>query len=181
MKKFVIASLITLAAATASAANFVSLDIENVEVSVTSAKSTAQYLRVGKELAGLQLGLQSRTSRSDAGGSMYNSLEATVGKPVGQFTPFVGVGYDNGLNGAKNGQYEYGLVGVTTGTKVGPGFAFGGVKTRVNWDSSNPKQTVAFGTYSIPLTKAVSVNVNASRSYQDIKESAYGLGLTIGF
>ena len=113
MKKFVIASLITLAAATASAANFVSLDIENVEDSVTSAKSTAQYLRVGKELAGLQLGLQSRTSRSDAGGSMYNSLEATVGKPVGQFTPFVGVGYDNGLNGAKNGQYEYGLVGVT--------------------------------------------------------------------
>ena len=64
MKKFVIASLITLAAATASAANFVSLDIENVEDSVTSAKSTAQYLRVGKELAGLQLGLQSRTSRS---------------------------------------------------------------------------------------------------------------------
>ena len=59
MKKFVIASLITLAAATASAANFVSLDIENVEDSVTSAKSTAQYLRVGKELAGLQLGLQS--------------------------------------------------------------------------------------------------------------------------
>ena len=55
------------------------------------------------------------------------------------------------------------------------------LKTRVNWDSSNPKQTVAFGTYSIPLTKAVSVNVNASRSYQDIKESAYGLGLTIGF
>ena len=181
MKKLVIASVITLAAFAASAANFVSLDVETVKDSVTSAKSTAQYLRVGKEVAGLQLGLQSRTSRSGVGGTMFNSLEATAGKAVGQFTPFVGVGYDNGLNGAKNGQYEYGLVGVTTGTGIGPGYLFGGVKTRVNWDSANPKQTVAFGTYSVPVAKNVSVNLNASRSYQTIKESAYGVGLTIGF
>jgi hypothetical protein len=181
MKKLVIATFITLAAASASAANFVSVDIETVKDSVTNAKSTAQYVRVGKELAGLQLGLQSRTSRADAGGSMFNSLEVTAGKPVGQFTPFVGVGYDNGLNGAKNGQYEYGLVGVTAGRAIGPGYLFGGVKTRVNWDSANPKQTVAFGTYSVPVAKNVSVNFNTSRSYQDIKESAYGLGLTIGF
>ena len=181
MKKLVIASVITFAAFAASAANFVSLDIETVKDSVTSAKSTAQYLRVGKEVAGLQLGLQSRTSRSDAGGTMFNSLEATAGKAVGQFTPFVGVGYDNGLNGAKNGQYEYGLIGVTTGRAIGPGYLFGGVKTRVNWDSANPKQTVAFGTYSVPIAKNVSVNLNASRSYQTIKESAYGVGLTVGF
>ena len=100
---------------------------------------------------------------------------------IRQFIPFVGVGYDNGLNGAKNGQYEYGLVGVTAGRAIGPGYLFGGVKTRVNWDSANPKQTVAFGTYSIPVANKVSLNFNASKSYQDIKENAYGLGVGFSF
>ena len=179
MKKFAFASLVAIAAFTASAADFVSVDVDHVKNSAGQ-ESSAQYVRAGKTIGGIDFGLQSRTGVGNQGG-MFNSLEVTGGRKMGPVAPFVGVGYDNGLNGAKNGQYDYGLVGVTTGTKVGPGFAFGGVKTRVNWDSSNPKQTVAFGTYSIPLTKAVSVNVNASRSYQTIKESAYGVGLTIGF
>jgi len=95
--------------------------------------------------------------------------------------PFVGVGHDNGFNGGSGKYYQYGLVGATTGTKVGPGYALVGVKTRVNWDDANPKQTVGFTTYMVPITKSVSLNLNASKSWQDVKENAVGLGLGFTF
>ena len=116
---------------------------------------------------------------------MLNSLEATIANNKIGFagvTPFVGVGHDNGFNGADKGQFTYGLVGATTGLKVGPGFALLGVKTRVGSDEAvRTKQTVAFGTYSIPVANKVSLNLNASKSYQTIKEDAVGLGLTFSF
>jgi hypothetical protein len=113
---------------------------------------------------------------------MFNSLELTAGKAIGAFTPFVGVGRDNGMNGATGAGYTYGLVGGTLGTRVGPGFALIGAKTRVlSSEESRTKQTVAFTTYSIPLTKAVAANINLSKSYQDIKEDAWGVGLTFKF
>lgn len=180
MKKLLIASLVSISAL-AQAADYASVDVDHVRSGQGYSNSTAQYVRLGKEVQGLQLGVQSRTSVSSAGG-MYNSLETTVGKNVAGFTPFVGMGFDNGLNGAKNGDFRYTLAGVTTGTGVGPGYLLGGLKTRLTSSEANmTHQTVAFGTYSIPVTKGVALNINASKSYQDIKENAYGLGVGFSF
>ena len=181
MKKIAIATAIALAAGLASAADYVTVDVDHVKSNSGYASSTAQYVRAGKEVAGLQLGLQSRTSVSSSGG-MYNSLETTVGKNISGFTPFVGMGFDNGLNGAKNGDFRYTLTGVTTGTPVAGGYLLGGVKTRLTSTEANmTHQTVAFGTYSYPVAKGVAVNLNVSKSYQDIKENAMGLGVGFSF
>ena len=65
---------------------------------------------------------------------------------------------------------------------MGPGFLLTGIKTRVgSTEAVNTKQTVGFATYSIPVAKGVAVNLNASRSGQDIKENAWGLGLGFAF
>ncbi len=183
MKK--ILAIVALAiSGTAFAADYVSIDVDAVK-GVNGAKdSTAQYVRAGKQLGNYQLGVQARTATIDGGG-MLNSLEATVANNRVSFagvTPFVGVGHDNGFNGATGAAYTYGLVGATYGRPVGPGFALLGVKTRVGSDeATRTAQTVAFATYSIPLAKSVSVNLNASKSYQDIKENAMGVGLAFNF
>ena len=182
MKKF-IATLALGLAGTAFAADYVSVDVDNVQGLKGAKDSTATYVRAGKSFGSFQLGLQSRTATLDGGG-MLNSLEVTGANNVYSFagiTPFVGVGHDNGFNGGAGKSYQYGLVGATTGAKVGPGFALLGAKTRVNWDSANPKQTVAFATYMMPVTKTVSLNFNASKSFQDIKENALGLGVGFNF
>lgn len=181
MKKIAIASLIALSFA-ASAADFVSVDVDHVKDVTTKAVSQAQYIRAGKEIGGLQFGLQSRTAVANSGG-MFNSIEGTVGKSVGVLTPFVGVGYDNGANGAAKKDYTYGLVGATAGLSVGPGYALTGLKTRIgsNEVGADTKQTVVFTTYSVPVAKSLAVNFNVSKSYQDIKENAYGVGLTVRF
>ena len=179
MKKFAFASLLALASV-ASSAQYVSVDVDHVKTK-SGQESSAQYVRAGKTISGIDYGLQSRTGVGNNGG-MFNSIEFTAGSKMGPIRPFVGVGYDNGFNGAPAGSYTYGLLGATAGTKVGPGFAFGGVKTRVG--SSAPvetKQTIAFATYSLPLAKNIALNVNASKSYQDIKETAYGFGIGFGF
>lgn len=182
MKKIAIASLIALVAGAASAADYVSVDVDRVTDRTSNEVSTAQYVRAGKQIAGLQFGLQSRTSTNNTSGGMLNSLETTVGKQFGAVTPFVGVGFDNGFNGAKNADYRYGLVGVTAGAPIGPGFALAGVKTRVGTTAATETaQTVVFGTYSIPVTKQISANLNVSRSYQDIKENSMGLGFGFAF
>lgn len=182
MKK--ILAILALASSSAFAADFVSVDVDNVQGLKGGRDSVAQYVRAGKGFGDYQLNLQSRTATVDGGG-MLNSLEATIANnkvSVAGITPFVGVGHDNGFNGANNGQFTYGLVGATTGVKVGPGFALLGVKTRVGSDEVvRTKQTVAFATYSIPVAKKVSLNLNASKSYQTIKEDALGLGLTFSF
>ena len=181
MKKIAIATAIALAAGLASAADYVTVDIDHVNSKQGYADSTVQYVRAGKEVAGLQLGLQNRTSVSANGGT-YHSLETTVGKNIAGFTPFVGVGFDNGLNGAKNGDFRYTLAGVTTGTPVAGGYLLGGVKTRLTSTEANmTNQTVVFGTYSYPVAKGVAINLNLSKSYQDIKENAYGLGVGFSF
>ena len=165
----------------AFAADYASVDVDHVVSKGGYASSQAQYVRLGKEVAGLQLGVQSRTSVSENGG-MYNSLETTVGKNVAGFTPFVGMGFDNGLNGGKGADFRYTLAGVTTGTGIGPGYLLGGLKTRLtSSEATMTHQTVAFGTYSIPVAKGVAINLNASKSYQDIKENAYGVGVGFAF
>ena len=182
MKKL-IAILALGLAGSAFAQNFVSVDVDNVRGLSGAKDSTATYIRAGKEFGNLALGLQSRTATIDGGG-MLNSLELTAANNklnVAGLRPFVGVGHDNGFNGGSGKSYQYGLLGATTGAKVGPGYALVGAKTRINWDDANPKQTVAFGTYMLPLAKNTSLNFNLSKSYQDIKENAVGLGLGFNF
>jgi hypothetical protein len=130
------------------------------------------------------LGLQSRTANFKTGG-LVNSTEVTAANTkigIVGVTPFVGVGHDNGLNGAKGSPYTYGLVGATAGLPVGPGFALVGVKTRVGSDErTRTKQTLAFATYSVPVVKNIAIELNASKSYETIKENALGLGLNFSF
>ena len=180
MKKFITTVILASVSGLAVAADFASLEVDRVRDTKTRAESNAQYLRAGKDVAGLQLGLQARTQVWHQGG-MVNSLEGTVGKQVGAVNVFGGVGYDNGYNGAKNGNFEYGVVGASTGMKLGSVYAFGGAKTRVNWESANPKQTLAFAGVNVPLNKTFSVDVSASKSYQDIQERAAGLALRVAF
>ena len=114
------------------------------------------------------------------GAGLLNSLEMTAGKKFGMITPFVGVGHDNGFNGVS--PYNYGLVGVTAGYGIGPGYLLSGIKTRVGSNEKvDTKQTLTFATYSIPVNKTVSINLNASKSYQTIRENSFGVGLGFSF
>jgi hypothetical protein len=182
MKK-ILAILALAVSSTAFAANYVSVDVENVLGRDGAGDSTAQYIRAGKEIGGIQFGLQGRTATLKDNSGILSSVEVTAAKnsiSVLGITPFVGVGHDNGFNGGT--PYNYGLVGATYGRPVGPGFLLLGAKTRVGTTAATEtKQSVAFTTYSIPVAKGVSLNLNASRSYQDIKENAYGLGLGFSF
>ena len=182
MKKFAIAILSALSFS-AFAVDYASVDVENVTGRAGASNSVAQYVRAGKGFGDYQLGIQSRTARFDDG-LIVNSLETTIANnklSLGGVTPFVGVGHDNGFNRGQS--FNYGLVGATYGKPVGPGFLLLGAKTRVGSteDAARTKQTVGFATYSIPVAKNVSLNLNASRSGQDIKEKAYGLGLGFSF
>jgi hypothetical protein len=180
MKKFAIAILSALSFG-AFAADYVSVDVDNVLGRNGAKDSTAQYIRAGKEIGGIQYGLQGRTATLKDNSAILSSVEVTAAKNslnVAGVTPFVGVGHDNGGSG-----YNYGLVGATYGLKAGPGFLLTGVKTRVGSTEvgARTKQTVGFATYSIPVAKNVAFNLNASRSGQTIKENAFGVGLSFGF
>jgi hypothetical protein len=183
MKK-IFAILALAISGTAFAADYVSVDVENVTArNAGGTNSVAQYVRAGKAFGDYQVGLQSRTARFDDG-LIVNSLETTVANTkigVAGITPFVGVGHDNGFNRGQS--FNYGLVGATYGRPVGPGFLLLGAKTRVGSteDAARTKQTVGFATYSVPVAKNVAVNLNASRSGQDIKEKAFGVGLAFNF
>lgn len=182
MKK-IFAILALALSGSAFAANYVSVDVDNVLGRDGAGDSTAQYIRAGKEIGGIQFGLQGRTATLKDNSGILSSVEVTAAKNSVRIlgvTPFVGVGHDNGFNGGTG--YNYGLVGATYGRPVGPGFLLLGAKTRVGTTAATEtKQSVAFTTYSIPVAKGVSLNLNASRSYQDIKENAYGLGLGFSF
>ena len=182
MKKTILALALAAAASVSQAANYVSFDVDQVTDTRQKGRpeSTAQYFRAGKDMAGLNWDLQVRTAVFDKGG-MLNSVEVTTGKNITGINAFGGVGYDNGFNGKVNGDFTYGLVGLKAGAPIGPLYAFTGVKTRVNWDTDNPKQTVTWVGASMPLTKSVSVSASLSRSLQDIEEKAIGVGLRLSY
>ncbi len=183
MKK-IFAILAVAISGTAFAADYVSIDVDNVLGRNGTGDSQAQYIRAGKGFGDYQFGLQGRTAKMKDGSGLLSSVEVTAAKNsinVAGVTPFVGVGHDNGFNGGAS--FNYGLVGATYGIKAGPGFLLTGIKTRVGSteNTARTKQTVGFATYSIPVAKNVAVNLNASRSGQTIKENAFGLGLTFNF
>ena len=183
MKK-ILAILALALSGTAFANGYVSVDVENVQGRNGAGDSTAQYIRAGKGFGDYQVGLQGRTATMKDNSGMLNSVEVYGSKNSINFkgiTPFVGAGHDNGFNGGT--PYNYGLVGATYGRSVGPGFLMLGAKTRVGSTETGARtaQTVAFTTYAIPVAKQVSLNLNASRSGQDIKEKAFGVGLGFSF
>jgi hypothetical protein len=185
MKKIFAIMALAATAFAAQAADFVSVSVEHVTDRTNSAKSTVEYVRAGKEINGLQYGLQSRSARSNDGTGLYSSLEGTVGRNYSvagmNVTPFVGAGRDLSKNGASE-PYTYGLVGATAGKQVGPGFLLGGVKTRAgSTEASRTKQTVAFAEYAYPVAKNISLTAGLSRSTQDIKERAMSVGVSVGF
>lgn len=181
MKKL-LACLALVGMSSAGATGWASFDVDAVEGRGKAKDSTVQYLRLGKSFGDVNLMVQGRTARFDGGG-LVNSVETTVSShkvSLGPITPFVGFGYDNGFNGGHD--FNYGLIGATIGAKVGPGFAMAGAKTRVGSTQDHmTHQTVAFASYNMPVTKHLGVNLNVSRSSQDIKENAYGMGVSVRF
>ena len=181
MKKLM-ATLVMAISTSAFASGWASLDVDSVQGREGARDSTATYLRLGKDFGNTSLMLQGRTARFDGGG-LVNSVEATLSNSrfsAGGVRPFVGVGYDHGYNGSST--FNYGLIGATYGQKLGPGFAMLGVKTRVGSTQDDmTHQTVTFASYNVPVTKHLGVNLNVSRSAQDIKENAYGLGLAVRY
>lgn len=181
MKKLM-ATLVMAMSTSAFASGWASLDVDSVQGRDGARDSTATYLRIGKDLGNTSVMLQGRTARFDGGG-LVNSVEATVSNSrfgIGGIRPFIGLGYDHGYNGGSD--FNYGLIGATYGQKLGPGFAMVGVKTRVGTTQDDmTHQTVTFASYNVPVTKNVGVNLNVSRSSQDIKENAYGLGLAFKY
>lgn len=179
MKKTLLALALSLGFATTAQAAWISYDVDQVKADAKGGKdSTAHYLRAGFSAAGLDTMIQTRSAAFNGGG-LVHSVEATVGKKIGLVTPFVGMGHDLGYNGAKS--FEYGLVGASTGMKLGPLWTYAGAKTRLNFDDANPKQTVTFIGASMPLTKSLSVNAGYSKSTQDIREHAVGVGARLSF
>ena len=180
MKK-ILAILALAVSSSAFAVSYVSVDVDSVSGLNGAGDSTAQYIRAGKEIGGIQFGLQGRTATLNNNSGILSSVEVTAAKNSKGITPFVGVGHDNGFNAGT--PYNYGLIGATYGLPAGPGYLLTGVKTRVGSteNGARTKQTVGFATYSIPVTKGVAINLNASRSSQSIKEKALGVGLGFSF
>ena len=179
MKKTILTAAVALGLASTANAAWISYDLDNVKADAKGGSdSQAHYIRAGGTVAGFSTMMQARTASFDKGG-MVHSLELTAGKQLGPISPFVGVGHDLGFNGS--GSFQYGLLGLTAGAPLGKLYAYGGAKTRVNWDDNNPKQTVTFVGVSMPITKALSANIGASKSTQDIKETAIGAGIRVSF
>ena len=180
MKKTLFATALLASAVSASAAGFVELAVDTSHATPAAYNNTAQVIRAGKDFAGLSLGVQVKTMTINAGG-LKNDVQLTVGKQVGAFKPFVGVGHDNATNGMVGKDFDYGIVGVSTGTRVGAFNVGGVIKTRANFETNKPKQTVVGVAVGYPLNKDFEVRANFGQSFQDIKEKTAGVSLVAKF
>jgi len=182
MKKTIIAIAAMAVLGIASAADFVSVGVDaNQSRTDKSQHATVETVRAGKDIGnGFDVVVQDRTQVQTQGG-MYNSLEGTLGFQVSVLNVYAGAGRDQGLDAAKDAAYNYGLVGGTLGDKVGPVYAFVGAKTHANWDKDAPKQTVAYTGVSYPVTKTLAIDLNASASFQDIKDKQAGVAARVSF
>ena len=167
------------------AADYVAISVESVTNLKNNSESTAQFVRAGKEINGIQYAMLSRTARNNNGTGLFNSIEGTVGKNYSvqgiTVTPYVGIAHDNTRNGAGQPFY-YGVAGVTAGTKVGPGHALLGAKTRALTTAEvETTQRLVFAQYAYPVAKDVSLFVGTSYSMGDIRERAFGGGIGFRF
>ena len=200
MKKLLITSAMMLTSLF-STAGTVGVDVDHVRNAAGQVSGMAHILRWNDTVDGINYGLSNRTVtygsnpsspvpsaklRSADGWGMWNNFEGSVGKTfdIGlpfKVSPFVAAGYDDGRNGAVNASFWYTRVGVGTGFPVGPGRLNLGVNTRLNFESSDPKQSVVSAVYSVPVTQKLSVSLRVINSYQTIKEDYRGIGLTYKF
>ena len=185
MKKLLIALSVMLTSVLA-AAQTVSVDVDRVYNRQYKIYGDAHWLRVNNTVDGINYGVLSRTTKYETGLGLWNNLEGSVGKTfdIGlpfKISPFVAAGYDDGRNGAVNTAFWYTRVGVGTGFNAGPGRLNLGVNTRVNFESSDPKQNIVSMVYSVPVTEKLSVSLRVINSYQTIAEDYRGIGLTYRF
>ena len=177
LKKTIVALTLSALFGVASA-GVATLEVDRVKIDNTSLRYNAQYLNLDGKVSGVDMHLQARTASLPNVG-VTNSLELTASKGFGAFSVFAGLGHDNGTKTVQS--FDYGLVGASTGARFGVVDTFVGVKTRVTGGSEQPKQTVVFAGASMPLTKVFSLNFGASKSYQTIKETAWGMSVSTKF
>jgi len=180
MKKTLLATALLASVVSASAAGFVELAVDNGRVTPSSFNNTSQIIRAGKDYAGLNFGVQVKTMVIDTGG-LKNDVQLQVGKQFGALRPFVGVGHDNGTNGMVGKDFNYGFVGVTTGTRVGAFNVGGIIKSRVNYEKTSPEQTAIGVSVGYPLNKDFEVRASLGQSFRDIKEKSTGVSLIARF
>ena len=185
MKKLLITSAMMLTSLF-STAQTVGVDYDRVYNRQLKITGDAHWLRVNNTVDGINYGVLSRTTKYDTGLGLWTNFEGSVGKTydIGlpfKISPFVAAGYDDGRNGAVNASFWYTRVGVGTGFPVGPGRLNLGVNTRLNFEPSDPKQSVVSAVYSVPVTQKLSVSLRVINSYQTIKEDYRGIGLTYRF
>lgn len=180
MKKFLLTLTFAALCGAAQAANFVSATLVNVnDLKANAPDQTVQSFRAGRDVGNLTYGMHVRTVRFDGGG-LNNIIEATVSTSIVKgIDSFVGVAYNNGKNGTVGKDYMYGIVGASTGTKIGPLNANAGILARVNWEDTNPNQVVASAGVAYPLTNKAFLTLGYSRSWLDIQEKAVALGVRV--
>jgi hypothetical protein len=183
MKKILTAIALVASISTAGAANFVELAYENVNATPSTKDGAAQTIRVGKDVGGLNLGLQAKSRTIDTGG-IKSSLEANLGKEFKLsgivVRPFAGIGHDYGT-GTTASSFDYGVVGIGAGAKINVFTVGASVKHRVNWDSVAPEQTAIGAFVGYPITKDFEARLNVGQSYRDIKEKTIGASLVARF
>ena len=207
MKKLLITSAMMLTSLF-STAGTVGVDVDHVRNAAGQVSGMAHILRWNDTVDGINYGLSNRTVtygsnpsspvpsaklRSADVWGMWNKFEGSVGKTydIGlpfKVSPFVGLGYDDGQNGAVGTGYGYGRVGISTGIPIGPGRWNTTLTTRVNYESNHLNHTMWLNNYTIPLNDKFSVSVRVSRGWQNTigivpktTEDYRGIGITYKF
>tara|TARA_R110000868_G_scaffold146268_1_gene367055 strand:+ start:295 stop:825 length:531 start_codon:yes stop_codon:yes gene_type:complete len=176
LKKTLLSLIVTLSATASIASNFVSADIEFAKDRVTHKQSTVEYYTMGKDIAKYQLDVQVRNAETDAAHVLSQSIEVGASKGFGPMSIGAGIGNEFGAK-----QYQYGYFAGGLSHKVGPVVASVGAKYSSKFDAPDFSQLVVFGGVSYPLNKTVSLQAGATRSYKDVKENTYSVGIKVGF
>lgn len=180
MRKLLLALSLVSAMSVAQAATF-GTNFEKSKDNDSNVSTTLQHFHAKGSMLKMDMNLDVRSQMEDREFHLKNA-ELTLGKKLLKSVDvFAGLGHEAGFQGANAPKFQYAVVGAKTGMKLGPFDAHAGVKTRVNFDGDKPKQSHLFAGLAHPLTKAVTLHVNASKSFQDVKETAFGAGVSLKF
>jgi len=180
MRKLLLALTLASAVGVAQAATF-GAHLERVKDTDSNVSNNVQNFHVASKMFKMDMNLNVRSQMEDKEFHLKNA-EVTLGKKLlKRVDVFAGLGHEAGYQNTNAEKFQYAVVGAKTGMKLGPFDAHAGVKTRVHWEDNKPKQTHLFAGLAHPLTKAVTLHVNASKSYQDVKENAFSAGVSVKF
>lgn len=180
MRKLLLALSLASAVGVAQAATF-GANVERIKDTDSNVSTNVQHLSAAAQVFKMDMNLDVRSQMQDSEFHL-KSAEVTLGKKLLKHVDvFAGLGHEAGFQGANADKFQYAVVGAKTGMKLGPFDAHAGVKTRVHWEDNKPKQTHLFAGLAHPLTKQMTLHVNASKSYQDVKENAFSAGLSYKF